>query len=86
MRGSRARRGAPAGANRLGERPVRLWNELELIAAEELPGLLDELVDVGHARCWLEEPRPLRRLEKAAGRSSRLPSPTTRAWLRDRTR
>lgn len=51
--------------DRLGPRPVRLWNEMELAAADGLPTLIDEVLAAGRAT-WTEGTPELCRLERAA--------------------
>ncbi len=51
--------------SRLGDRPVRLWNEMELDAAGSLPSLFDEIVSTGRAELG-EDSAEQRRLEAAA--------------------
>jgi len=51
--------------DRLGAEPVRLWNELEMVAARELPTLVDEIVGVGREHLPAGAPG-LARLERAA--------------------
>ena len=51
--------------DRLGERPVRLWNELEVGAAADLPVLVHEVVTTAREIWPAGSPR-LRRLESAA--------------------
>jgi uncharacterized protein (DUF885 family) len=50
---------------RLGERPVRLWNELELDAARSTPSLFDEALAAARGT-WEDGSPELRRLERAA--------------------
>jgi uncharacterized protein (DUF885 family) len=66
---------------RLGDRPMRLWNELELEAVGSMPTLFTEVVAA--ARTGLERPDSLvARLEKAAGAAeSALEEYST--WLRE---
>ena len=53
------------GRSRIGERPVRLWNEIELEAVESLPSLFDQVLDA--ARNELGESNTVtRRIEKGA--------------------
>jgi len=52
--------------DRLGREPVRLWNELEMDAARELPSLVHEIVSAGRER-WPPGSTELARLERAAG-------------------
>ncbi len=51
--------------DRLGSRPVRLWNELEIRAAGDLPRLIEEIVTAAQ-RHWGAGSAALTRLEKAA--------------------
>jgi uncharacterized protein (DUF885 family) len=51
--------------DRLGSRPVRLWNELEIRAAGDLPRLIDEIVTVARGH-WPAGGAALVRLERAA--------------------
>lgn len=51
--------------SRLGDRPVRLWNELELDAAGSLPSLFDEVISAGRSELG-EDSAEQRRLESAA--------------------
>lgn len=59
--------------DRLGDEPVRLWNELEIEAARELPALVHEIVTEARGH-WLAGTASLVRLERAAR--------ATRQWLR----
>ena len=54
---------------RLGSRPVRTWNNLELESAEDMPSLFAQVVASGRAT-WAEGSPDLRRLEEAAIRAS----------------
>ncbi|MBA2556982.1 MAG: DUF885 domain-containing protein [Chloroflexi bacterium] len=53
---------------RLGDRPVRLWNELELDSARQMPSLFDEIVAAGRG-AWHAGSAELRRLEAASDRA-----------------
>ncbi|MEO7118771.1 MAG: DUF885 domain-containing protein [Candidatus Limnocylindrales bacterium] len=50
---------------RIGDKPVRLWNELELDSAGSLPTLFDEVIATGQAEFGAESPDQ-QRLEAAA--------------------
>ncbi len=50
---------------RMGPRPVRLWNEIELGAAEDMPPLFEDVVATAR-RTFAEGDARLRRIEKAA--------------------
>jgi uncharacterized protein (DUF885 family) len=54
---------------RLGRRPVRIWNNLELESAEDMPSLFAQVVVSGRST-WAEGSAELRRLEEAATRAS----------------
>ncbi len=54
-----------ASKSRIGDRPVRLWNEMELDAAGSLPSLFDEIVSAGSAE-FGEDSTDQRRLKSAA--------------------
>ncbi len=54
-----------ASRDRIADRPVRLWNELELDAAGSLPSLFDEIVSAGKTELG-DDPAEQRRLESAA--------------------
>ncbi len=54
---------------RIGDRPVRLWNELELDPAQSLPGLFGEIVSAGASE-FAEGSAEQRRLAKAADTAS----------------
>ncbi len=66
--------------SRLGPKPVRLWNELELEAGEFLPVLFDDAIQAGHGH--LDE-KEQRRLERAAERAKAAIVEYS-AWLRER--
>jgi uncharacterized protein (DUF885 family) len=51
--------------DRLGNQPVRLWNEVEVASARELPSLIDEIVSAGRTG-WADETTRLAALERAA--------------------
>ncbi len=66
--------------SRIGDRPVRLWNELELDAAATLPSLFDEIVSAG--RGAFGHGAEQRRLERAVGEAkAALEGYST--WLRE---
>ncbi|OGN87738.1 MAG: hypothetical protein A2X23_07865 [Chloroflexi bacterium GWC2_73_18] len=64
---------------RLGPRPVRLWNELELQSARGMPALLGEIVAAGRG---VLDQRAQQRLERAAWRAGAAVDAFT-AWLRE---
>ncbi len=64
---------------RIGDRPVRLWNELELDAAGSLPTLFDEVVTAG-AREFGEDSAEQRRLD-AAAQGAKAALEDYRVWL-----
>jgi uncharacterized protein (DUF885 family) len=67
--------------SRLGEHPQRLWNELELDAAQSLPGLFGEVIEAAKAEFGEDSPE-VRRAEKAATvTAAALDDYAT--WLRD---
>ena len=57
-----------ASRDRLGERPVRLWNEMELATARDLPLLIDE-IEAAARGVWAEDALDRRRLGTAAMRT-----------------
>lgn len=67
--------------SRLGDRPVRLWNEMELDAAGSLPSLFDEIVTTGRAELG-EDSAEQRRLEVAAD-GARKALEEYSGWLRE---
>ncbi len=67
--------------DRLGDRPVRLWNELELDAAGSLPSLFDEVVAAGRSELG-EDSAEQRRLE-AASDGARKALEDYSGWLRE---
>ncbi len=67
--------------SRLGQRPMRLWNEMELDSAESLPSLFDEVI--GTARSELgDDHAETRRLERAAAQM-RIALVGYKGWIRD---
>ena len=68
--------------SRLGDRPQRLWNELELDAAGSVPSLFDEVHTAAVAELGEDHPET-RRLERAA-RSASAALEEYRGWLRER--
>jgi uncharacterized protein (DUF885 family) len=66
---------------RLGERPVRLWNELELQSTGEIGTLFDSVTSAG-LETWGAESREQRRLEQAAQRA-RAAVEDYETWLRE---
>ncbi|CAN5831118.1 hypothetical protein BH23CHL8_BH23CHL8_14430 [soil metagenome] len=68
--------------DRLGPRPVRLWNEMEIAAAGGLPTLINEVVAAGRA-VWSDGQPELRRLERAA-EATRAALADYTAWLTSR--
>jgi uncharacterized protein (DUF885 family) len=63
--------------DRLGDRPVRLWNEMELATAGDLPILIDE-IEVAARGVWAQDGPDMRRLVTAAA--------STKAALEDHAR
>jgi uncharacterized protein (DUF885 family) len=74
-----ARKAIEEAKTRIGDRPVRLWNELELDAAGSLPTLFDEVVTAGRSE-FGEDSADQRRLE-AAAQDARAALEDYRAWL-----
>jgi uncharacterized protein (DUF885 family) len=66
--------------SRMGDRPVRLWNEMELESAGSLPGFLDEIVAAGKGE-FGDGSAELKRLEDAAAAARTALSSYT-DWLR----
>jgi uncharacterized protein (DUF885 family) len=66
---------------RLGERPVRLWNELELQSAGEIGTLFDSIEAAGRG-AWGADSADQRRLERASQRA-RAAIADYEVWLRD---
>jgi uncharacterized protein (DUF885 family) len=66
---------------RVGDRPVRLWNELERQSAGEIGTLFDSITTAGRDT-WGAESREQRRLEQAAERA-RAAISEYQSWLRD---
>jgi uncharacterized protein (DUF885 family) len=66
---------------RLGGRPVRLWNELELQSTGEIGTLFDSVASAGR-ETWGAESREQRRLEQAAQRA-RAAVEGYETWLRE---
>ena len=67
---------------RLVAHPVRIWSEIDLESAAEMPALLDEVVGAA-ARTWPAGSPALRRIESAAGRAASAVSEYA-GWLRGR--
>ena len=68
--------------DRLGARPVRLWNELEIETADGLPTLLDEII-ASAADVWADGSGGMRRL-RAAVAQARTALVDYVAWIRQR--
>lgn len=68
--------------SRLGPHPVRLWNEIDLGSAAELPTLFDEVVAAGRS-VWPEHGPAQRRLESVAERAKSAVDAYA-GWLRGR--
>lgn len=68
--------------SRLGPRPVRLWNEIELGAAGEMPALFDEVMSAARA-AWPDGSPAFRRIERAVVRALAAIEGYA-AWLRER--
>ncbi|HET7678041.1 MAG TPA: DUF885 domain-containing protein [Candidatus Limnocylindrales bacterium] len=66
---------------RLGERPVRLWNELELRSAEEMASLFDEVLAAARP-VWPEDSTEWRRLSGAVERANAAID-SYQGWLRE---
>ncbi len=67
--------------SRLGQRPMRLWNEMELDSAESLPSLFEEVI--GAARHELgDDHAETRRLERGAA-EMRIALVSYNGWIRD---
>jgi uncharacterized protein (DUF885 family) len=67
--------------SRLGQRPMRLWNELELQSAESLPSLFEEVRAAGAAELGESHPE-IGRLERAATSAGQALETYT-GWLRE---
>jgi len=68
--------------SRLGQRPMRLWNEMELEAAESLPSLFDEVTTAARGELG-EDHAETHRLERAAG-AMRTALDGYKGWIRER--
>jgi uncharacterized protein (DUF885 family) len=68
--------------SRLGDRPVRLWNEMELESTGSLPMFLDEIVVAARTE-WTEDSPELERLVKAV-ESSTAALDEYAGWLREK--
>jgi uncharacterized protein (DUF885 family) len=66
---------------RVGDRPVRVWNELELQSSREIGTLLDSITAAGR-ETWEANSREQRRLEEAAQRA-RAAFAEYEGWLRE---
>jgi uncharacterized protein (DUF885 family) len=71
-----------ASRDRLGDRPVRLWNEMELATARDLPVLIDE-IETAARDVWAEGTPAGRRLADAA-RATRASLVEHGRWLEGR--
>jgi uncharacterized protein (DUF885 family) len=67
---------------RLAPRPVRLWNEIDLDSAHEIPALFDEVIKAGR-HAWADANPARRRLEAAVARAHEAVDDYA-GWLRER--
>ncbi|HYI22996.1 MAG TPA: DUF885 domain-containing protein [Candidatus Limnocylindrales bacterium] len=68
--------------SRLGQRPMRLWNEMELDSAESLPSLFDEVIGASRGELG-DDHAQTRRLERAAA-EMRTALDGYKGWIRER--